>query len=93
VSLGYLSLVLFSVYLSSSQLRLPVVQYSTTAPGNGPAAGTFNDMFAAARAVAVRKAAQRSTRTEYFPLQVGALARLACVGAAWCWLACLYCLS
>ncbi|KAG1665642.1 hypothetical protein FOA52_011236 [Chlamydomonas sp. UWO 241] len=70
VSLGYLSLVLFSVYLSSSQLRLPVVQYSTAAPGNGPAAGTFNDMFAQARQVAVRKAAQRSTRTEYFPLQL-----------------------
>ena len=32
VSTGYLSLVLFAVYLNSSELRLPVVQYSTAAP-------------------------------------------------------------
>ena len=32
VSIGYLALVLLAVYLSSSELRLPIVQYSTSVP-------------------------------------------------------------
>ena len=32
VSTGYLALVMLAVYLNSSELRLPIVQYSTSVP-------------------------------------------------------------
>jgi hypothetical protein len=34
---GYLGLVLFTVYLSSAEVRLPMVQYSSTPPQVGAA--------------------------------------------------------
>ena len=148
VSTGYLSLVLFAVYLNSSELRLPVVQYSTAAPappkvGNekrhnsasswgcgrqrriearcvpslllthcyyplpetnfcsqllvlfataasastpwpppssqGGGGMDDSDLFARVRAAAQRKAAERSQRADYFPLQLNTQGMMVCV--------------
>ena len=74
--LGYLSLVLFTVYLSSAELRLPMVQYSTTPPqqpqqrGRGGAGGRQAELFARARALLDRRAQQAEPSATYFPVKL-----------------------
>ncbi|KAG2483194.1 hypothetical protein HYH03_017929 [Edaphochlamys debaryana] len=62
---GYLALVLFSVWLSTSELRLPVVQYATSAPpppGQRGQGGGLQDLIAQARILAQKRSNERLAR-------------------------------
>ncbi|EFJ48697.1 hypothetical protein VOLCADRAFT_90455 [Volvox carteri f. nagariensis] len=65
---GYLALVLTSVWLSTAELRLPLVQYATSAPpppeprGGGGGGGGLQDLIAQARILAQKKSSERSQR-------------------------------
>jgi preprotein translocase subunit SecY len=74
VAAGYLSLALFAVFVASTELRLPVVQYASTPPpqlsgsggGGGGGAGGMElggraAMYAAARALLDRRAADAAS--------------------------------
>ncbi|KAJ9510346.1 hypothetical protein QJQ45_015810 [Haematococcus lacustris] len=81
----YLLMALAAVYISRTELRLPVVQYNrNSAAAIIKAAGTASlgaersnpaddtDLFVRARAAADLKMAERSTRADYFPLAINA---------------------
>lgn len=75
LSLGYLVLVLLAVLLSTALMKLPVVQYSSDVLGPTQDDGSqgnlsYESEFINARHIAKRKAAQRSDRNEYFPVQL-----------------------
>ncbi|KAF6257493.1 pre protein translocase secY subunit [Scenedesmus sp. NREL 46B-D3] len=70
---GYLGLLLFTVYLSSSEVRLPIVQYSKAPPPEPPqpgaaAAGGRQELLSAARALLDRKASAAGQQGAHFPL-------------------------
>ncbi|GLC37261.1 hypothetical protein PLESTB_001142600 [Pleodorina starrii] len=60
---GYLALVMASVWLSTAELRLPLVQYATSAPPPPDArGGGLQDLIAQARILSQKKSAERSQR-------------------------------
>ncbi|KAI8473294.1 MAG: pre protein translocase secY subunit [Monoraphidium minutum] len=68
---GYLGLVLFTVYLSSAEVRLTMVQYSSTPPQpRGAPGGGQGELFAQARAILDRRAVQSEATATYFPIRL-----------------------
>ncbi|GIL45355.1 hypothetical protein Vafri_2609 [Volvox africanus] len=65
---GYLALVLASVWLSTAELRLPLVQYASSAPpppeqrGAGGGGSGLQDLISQARILAQKKSSERSQR-------------------------------
>eukprot|EP00798_Chlamydomonas_sp_ICE-L_P032231 gene32231-16794_t len=72
VLLVYLMLVLFALYLNTSKLKLPIIQYAVQAEEPGTDVNTRQDMFQAIRPIAEKKLAQRSQRDDYFPIPINA---------------------
>ena len=79
VSLGYIAMVIFAIYLTASELRLPILQYSTTVitpPGPkitrrvGEVSPPPTNSFSQLRTNAFKKIAKRLNRTDYYPLQL-----------------------
>eukprot|EP00879_Flechtneria_rotunda_P019900 GHRR01020916.1.p1 GENE.GHRR01020916.1~~GHRR01020916.1.p1 ORF type:complete len:458 (+),score=125.90 GHRR01020916.1:187-1560(+) len=67
---GYLGLLLFSVYLASSEIRLPIVQYSKAPPPDAaqPGGGGRHELLSAARALLDKKASAAGRQGPHFPL-------------------------
>ncbi|KAL6753533.1 pre protein translocase secY subunit [Haematococcus lacustris] len=94
----YLLMALAAVYISRTELRLPVVQYNrNSAAAIIKAAGTASlgaersnpaddtDLFVRARAAAELKMAERSTRADYFPLAINASGMMSLILAGILW--------
>ncbi|KAJ9508542.1 hypothetical protein QJQ45_012080 [Haematococcus lacustris] len=94
----YLLMALAAVYISRTELRLPVVQYNrNSAAAIIKAAGTAGlgaersnpaddtDLFVRARAAAELKMAERSTRADYFPLAINASGMMSLILAGILW--------
>lgn len=70
---GYLGLLLFTVYLASSEVRLPIVQYAKGPPPEPPAPGApgsggRQELLSAARNMLDRKAQAAGKKGAHFPL-------------------------
>lgn len=65
---GYLTLMLCTVYLATTEIRLPMVQYSTSpaVPSGGPG-GRLN-LYAQARQLFDKRQAERKQAASYFPI-------------------------
>lgn len=76
VSLGYVAMVIFAIYLTTSELRLPILQYSTsitTPPSPKKTASqrpSASSSFSILRKNALKKIAMRLNRFDYYPLQL-----------------------